>query len=179
MSEYQYYEFLALDRPLSAAEAQPYLLLLAQGKGQQAESQLRRAYITSIRPSSTAPAKAAAKRRTVADIRQHIAEARAERRTREAKQKQSELEKKGKERERYLQTVAMEVDRYWKKVDELVAQQTASAYDQVRDLLVDLSEAATLTQKRNDFTHRFNQFCTVHGCRPALMKRLERTKLMA
>ena len=163
---------------VSADEARPYLLLLLQGKARQAEAQIRRAYTTALRSSSSAPTTATAERRSVAEIRQLIGEARAERRAREAKQKQRALEKKRQERERHLTTVAADADRHWKKVAELVAQQTASAYDQVRDLLVDLSEAATLTQKRDDFVQRFTQVRATHGRRPALVKRLEKAKLM-
>jgi hypothetical protein len=161
---------------LSADEARPYLLLLVQGKARQAEAQIRRAYTASLRSSSSTTT--TSQRRSVADIRQLIGEARAERREREAKQKKRELEKKRQERERYLTTVAADAERHWKKVNELVAQQTASAYDQVRDLLVDLSEAAILAQKRDNFVQRFSQFRTTHGRRPALMKRLEQAKLI-
>jgi len=161
---------------LSVDEARPYLLLLVQGKARQAEAQLRRAYTTSSRSSSSTTT--TSQRRSVAEIRQLIGGARAERRAREAKQKQRELEKKRQERERYLTTVAEDVNRHWKQVEELAGQQRAAAYDRVRDLLVDLSEAATLTNKRDDFMQRFSQFRAIHGRRPALMTRLEKAKLI-
>ncbi len=163
---------------LPAEEARPYLLLLVQGKARQAESQLRRAYATSLRSSSSTPTTATAERRSVAEIRQCIGEARAERRAREAKQKQRELEKKRQERERCLMIVAENVDRHWKQVAELAEQQRASAYDRVRDLLVDLSEAATLTNKRDGFMRRFSQFRATYGRSTALMKRLEKAQLI-
>jgi hypothetical protein len=162
---------------LSADEAKPYLLLLLQGKARQAETQIRRAYATSLRSSSSTQAEAAPERCSVAALRQLVGKARAERREREAKKRQRELEKKRQERERYLATVAKDVERHWKQVAELAEQQTASAYDRARDLLVDLFEAASLTNKRDEFMKRFAQFRTTYGRRSALMRRLEKAKL--
>lgn len=162
---------------ISGDEARPYLLLLLQGKARQAEAQIRRAYVASLRSSSSAQTEAAPERRSVAALRQLVEKARAERREREAKKKQRELEKKRQERERYLATLAEDVDRHWKQVAELAEQQTASAYDRARDLLVDLADAASFTRKRDDFVQRFNQFRAAYGRRPALMRRLEKIKL--
>lgn len=60
---------------------------------------------------------------------------------------------------------------------KLAEQQIASAYDRARDLLVDLSEAATLTNTRADFAQRFRQFQAIHVRRPALRQRLEKAKI--
>jgi hypothetical protein len=162
---------------VSADEARPYLLLLLQGKARQAEAQIRRAYATSLRSSSSAQTEAAPARRSVAALRQLVEKARVERRGREAKKKQRELEKKRQERERYLATLAEDVDRHWQQVAKLAEQQIASAYDRARDLLVDLSDAASLTNKREDFAQRFRQFRATHGRRSALMQRLEKAKI--
>ena len=159
-------------------EARSYLLLLLQGQARQAEAQLRHAYTTSLRSSSSASATVTSERRSVAAIRQLVGKARVERRAREAKQKQKELGKKRQEREQYLTTVAADVDRHWKQVAKLAEQQIASAYDRARDLLVDLSEAATLTNTRADFARRFREFQAIHGRRPALRQRLEKAKLL-
>ncbi len=158
-------------------EARSYLLLLLQGQARQAEAQLRHVYTTSLRSSSSASATVTSERRSVAAIRQLVGKARIERRGRETKQKQKELEKKRQEREQYLTTVAADVDRHWKQVTKLAEQQIASAYDRARDLLVDLSEAATLTNTRADFAQRFRQFQAIHGRRPALRQRLEKAKI--
>jgi hypothetical protein len=163
---------------VSLEEAKPYLLLLLQGKARQAEAQIRRAYVTSLRSTSARQTVAEPERRSVAALRQLVEKARAERREREAKKKQRELEKKRQERERYLTTLVGDVDRHWKQVAELAEQQTASAYDRARDLLVDLSDAASLTHKREDFAKRFSQFRTAHGRRSALIRRLEKAKLV-
>jgi hypothetical protein len=163
---------------ISLKEAKPYLLLLLQGKARQAEAQIRRAYATSLRSSSAKPTAAEPERRSVAALRQLVEKARAERRERAAKKKQRELEKKRQERERYLTTLAGNVDRHWQQAAELAEQQTASAYDRARDLLVDLSEAASLTHKRDDFAKRFSQFRAAYGRRSALMRRLEKAKFV-
>lgn len=163
---------------VSADEARPYLLLLLQGQTRQAEAQIRRAYATSLRSSSSVPTEEAPARRSVAVLRQLVEKARVERRGRETKKKQRELEKKRQERERYLATLAEDVDRHWKQVAKLAEQQIASAYDRARDLLVDLSDAASLTNKREDFAQRFRRFRATHGRRSALMQRLEKAKLL-
>jgi hypothetical protein len=161
---------------VSADEARPHLLLLLQGKARQAEAQIRRAYATFLR-SSSAQTETLEERRSVAALRQSMEKARAQRREREAKKKQREQEKKRQERERYLMTLAEDVDRHWRQAAELAEQQTASAYDRARDLLVDLSDAASLTHKRKDFVQRLSQFRATYGRRSALMRRLEKAKL--
>lgn len=158
-------------------DARKYLLLMLQGKGRQAEQQLRQAYAAMQRSSSSLLKKTADTRRSVAALRELVGKARAERRGREAKQKQKEIEKKRQERERYLTTLAEDVDRHWQKVAKLAEQQIASAYDRARDLLVDLSDAASLTNTHADFARRFRQFQAIHGRRSALMQRLEKAKL--
>ena len=163
---------------VSADEARSYLLLLLQGQTRQAEAQIRRAYATSLRSSSSAPTAAAPARRSVAALQQLVEKARVERRGREAKKKQRELGKKRQERERYLATLAEDVDRHWKQVAKLAEQQIASAYDRARDLLVDLSDAASLTSTREEFAQRFRQFRATHGRRSALIQRLEKAKLL-
>ncbi|NOT58080.1 MAG: hypothetical protein HOP18_26040 [Deltaproteobacteria bacterium] len=162
---------------VAADDARKYLLLILQGEARQAEQLLRRAYTETQRASSSL-GKAADNRRSVAEIRQLIGKARVERRAREAKRKQKELEKKRQERERYLTTLAQDVEKQWKQVGKLAEQQIASTYDRARDLLVDLSDAATLTNTRTDFMQRFRQFQTVHGRRSALKQRLEKAKLL-
>ena len=162
---------------VAADDARKYLLLILQGEARQAEQLLRRAYTETQRASSSL-GKAADNRRSVAEIRQLIGKARVERRAREAKRKQKELEKKRQERERYLTTLAQDVEKQWKQVGKLAEQQIASTYDRARDLLVDLSDAAPLTNTRTDFMQRFRQFQTVHGRRSALKQRLEKAKLL-
>ena len=55
-----------------------------------------------------------------------------------------------------------------------MAQQIASSYDRARDLLVDLSEAYTLKQKRDEFLKKFTQFRATHTRRSALIRRLDK-----
>ena len=99
-------------------------------------------------------------------------QARTERREREEKKRQRELAKRRQERERYLASVAKDFERYWKEVSELAEQQTSSAYDRARDLLVDLSEASSLTHKKDEFLKRLGQFRATYARRSALMRRL-------
>jgi hypothetical protein len=126
-------------------EARQYLLLLLQGKARQAERELRQKYTMARRASSSpAAAESQQQRRSLAELRTLMEHARTAHLERQRQQKQRELEKQRQQRERYLATLAEDFTRHWRQLDDLVAQQIASAYDRARDLLVDLSDAYAL-----------------------------------
>ena len=161
-----------------AQEAQHYLLLLLQGKAKQAERELRQQYRMARQTrQSAATAGAIPDRRSLAELHTLAEEARTNRLERQKKQQQRTLEKQRQKRERYLVTVAENFDRHWQKVESLVAQQTASAYDQTRDLLVDLSDAYKLINDHGTFLAKFADFRATNSRRSALLRRLERAGL--
>ena len=160
---------------IPADEARHYLLLLLQGKAKQAEREVRQKYMLAGRAQvSPATVIAEQKRRTLAELHILVERARAERLERKRRQKQRELEKQRQQRERYLATLAEDFERHWREVDDFVAQQIASSYDRARDLLVDLSEAYTLKQERDEFLRKFAQFRATHTRRSALIRRLDK-----
>ena len=163
---------------LPADEARQYLLLLLQGKAKQAEREVRQKYTLAqrahISPATAAPEQ---KRRSLAELRTITESARTERLDRKRQQKQRELEKQRQQRERYLATLAEDFGQHWRQIDDLVAQQIASAYDRARDLLVDLSEAYTLKQKRDEFLRKLAQFRATQTRRSALIRRLDQAGL--
>lgn len=163
-----------------ADETQQYLLLLLQGKAKQAEREMRQKY-TLARRAQGSPATAASeqKRRSLAELRTLTERARAERLERKRRQQQRTLEKQRQQREQYLATLAEDFERHWREIEDFVAQQIASAYDRARDLLVDLSEAYTLKQKRDEFLRKLAQFRAAHSRRSALLRRLDKAGLIA
>jgi hypothetical protein len=110
----------------------------------------------------------------VAKLRELAEQARTKRREREEKKRERELAKRRQERERYLAALAEDFEQHWKKVSDLAEQQTSSAYDRARDLLVDLSEAASLAQGRAEFVKRLSQFRATYARRSALLQRLNK-----
>lgn len=155
-------------------EARHYLLLLLQGESRQAEHQIQQKYAMSQRSllsTQTAPAQEG---RSVAKLQELAEQSRTERREREEKKRARELAKRRQERERHLATLAEDFEHHWKKVAELTEQRTSSAYDRARDLLVDLSEAASLTQRRDHFLNRLRQFRATYARRSALLQRLDK-----
>jgi len=163
---------------IPADETRQYLLLLLQGKAKQAEREVRQKYLLAQRAHvSPAIAGSEQKRRTLAELRTLAERARAERLERKQRQQQRELDKQRQQRERYLTTLAEDFEQHWRQIDDFVAQQAASAYDRVRDRLVDLSDAYTLKQKRDEFLRKLAQFRTTHSRRSALIRRLDKAGL--
>jgi hypothetical protein len=155
-------------------EAKQYLLLLLQGKVQQAEAQIQRSYAVSLRSSLSTQTVSAQESRSVAKLRALAEQARTKRREREEKKRERELAKRRQDRERYLVALAEDYEQHWKKVSDLAEQKNSSAYDRARDLLVDLSEAASLTQRRADFVKRLSHFRATYARRSALLQRLNK-----
>ncbi len=155
-------------------EAKQYLLLLLEGKAQQAEAQIQRRYALSLRASLSTQTVSAQESRSVAKLRALAEQGRTERREREQKKRERELAKRRQERERYLTALAGNFEQHWKKVSDLAEQKTSAAYDHACDLLGDLSEAASLTQRRAEFVKRLSQFRATYARRSALLQRLNK-----
>jgi hypothetical protein len=136
--------------------ARQYLLLLLQGKAKQAEREIKQRYAMDQRASSSpTPAKSQPQRRSLAELRIIAEHARAKRLERKQQQKRRELEKQRQQRERYLATLAEDFAQHWRQVDDLVAQQIASAYDRARDLLVDFTPSYTNATSSRRNSHNF------------------------
>lgn len=165
---------------LPADEAKPYLLLLLNGNSRKAEQQIIHKYALSLRSSllgkRTAPAQ---ERRSVATLQTLAEQSRAERRQREQKKRTRELVKRRQQRERYLALLAKDFELHWKVVGELAAQRTSTAYDRACEVLVDLSEAASLAQRRNVFLKRLSQFRKSYARQSALLRRLDEARIVS
>lgn len=155
---------------LPAAEKSAMLKLLLTGNAQQAERKLKLRFLAWQREQQ--PIEKPGTRRTVAELHKLAASAAEARKRQEAVQrKKAEAERQAR-RETYLRTLAADFDRCWQGADKLAERGIASAYDEVKRALVDLSEAYALCATRAGFDRRLVQFMARHGKRGALVRRL-------
>lgn len=117
------------------------------------------------------------RRRTVAELYKLAASAAKTRKKQEAvRRKKAESERQAK-RETYLRTLAADFNQCWRIADKHAERGIASAYDEVKRSLVDLSDAYALCATRADFVRKLGQFMARHGKRGALVRRLADTGL--
>ena len=155
-----------------------YLLLLLQGKSRQAERKIRQDFAASLRHHGlTEQGSSPKKARSVAELLEEVNRVRAKRIEREEREKQRQAEERRKQRERYLAELAKDSGHIWKQAHELAAPGIASAYDEVRNLLVDLSEAYSLQQRQQEFSAKIDGFRATHARRTALIRRLDQAGL--
>lgn len=156
---------------LPTKEKAALLKLLLAGHAQQAERKLRLHYLAWQREQRPI-GDAEPRRRTVAELQKLAASAAETRKKQEAAQrKRAEAERQAK-REIYLRTLAADFDQSWRNVDKRAERGIASAYQEVKCALVDLSEAYRLCASRSDFDRKLVQFMARHGNRGALVRRL-------
>lgn len=156
---------------LPAAEKAAILKLLLAGHAQQAERRLRLRHLTWQREQRPT-GEAESPRRTVAELQDLAVSAAETRKTKEAaRRKRAEAERQAK-RETYLRKLAADFDQCWQNADKRAERGIASAYEEVKCALVDLSEAYTLCASRADFDRELAQFMVQHGKRGALVRRL-------
>lgn len=168
-----------LDASLAAlpeAEKNAILKLLLTGHVQQAERKLKLQSLAWRRdqPSGAqfSGAMPATPRRKVADLHKLAASA-AEARKKQAaiQRKTAEAERQAK-RETYLRTLAADFNKCWRTINKHAERGIASAYDEVKRSLVDLSDAYALCATRADFDRKLAKFMARHGKRGALVRRL-------
>lgn len=156
---------------LPAAEKTAMLKLLLTGSAQQAERKLKLRFLAWQREQQSV-AKPETRRRTVTELHELAASAAEARKRQEAvRRKKAEAERQVK-RETCLRTLAADFDRCWQAADKLAERGIASAYDEVKRALVDLSDAYALYATRADFDRKLVQFMARHGKRGALVRRL-------
>ena len=68
--------------------------------------------------------------------------------------------------------LAADFDQHWQGADKLAERGIASAYEEVKRALVDLSDAYSICASRADFDAKLVQFMAGHGKRVALARRL-------
>jgi hypothetical protein len=148
MSEYQYYEFQALDRTLTEREREELRSLSS------------RATITATRFTNHyewgdfkgAPPYAAER-------------ARKEKEEREA-------------RERYLKNLAQREVQAWGEIDALIATKQPGRYDEAVKLHCDLRELGLYQGRADEVDARLRRLCEEHPRKPSFLDRLKRAGLV-
>ncbi len=156
---------------LPAKEQATMLTLLLTGDAQQAERKLKLRFLAWQREQQPND-KSETQRRTVAELHRLAATAAELREKHDAVQRKKREAERQAKRETYLRTIAADFDRCWQAADKLVERGIASAYDEVKQGLVDLSEAYVLCATQSEFDRKLIQFMTRYGKRGALVRRL-------
>ncbi|MHB8348127.1 MAG: hypothetical protein ACYDHM_13325 [Acidiferrobacterales bacterium] len=156
---------------LPAAEKTTMLKLLLTGNTQQAERKLKLRFLAWQREQQPV-ATPETRRRTVAELHKLATSAAEARKRQEAvRRKKAEAERQA-NRETYLRALAADFDQCWQDTGKLAERGIASAYDEVKRALVDLSEAYALCAAQADFDRQLVQFMARHEKRDALVRRL-------
>ena len=154
----------------SRDEMAAVLKLLTEGRGQEAERQVRSrhaAWQKAQRPSvATAPM------RSVADLRELAKSASGVRLEREAKARAKQEADRLRQREAQLRRLMAGVDRHWETADAQAKRGSASGYEQAVQVLADLAEGYALISNPKEFERALRRFLVRHATRGALLRRL-------
>jgi hypothetical protein len=154
-------------------EAREYLLAVLRGESRKAEREIRSRYHDFVRQQSTGQRVDGAKRRTMAEIRDLVREARKEREMQEALERERKKIEHERKRREHLKEVAGRFPHWWKQAEAYAEEQKASSYDLARDILVDLRDAYALEGRQEEFATSLQNFASKYTRRPALMRRLK------
>ncbi len=92
---------------------------------------------------------------------------------------QMEREKREQERlarQRHLQEIHDQQEKYWRQIDQAVMRGTGTGYDEATNLLIELREAANQFKESQSFQEHFRAWVRPHLRRPAFVKRLQAHK---
>ena len=147
------------------------LKLIAQGRGSEAERQIKSrfaAWVKTQRPSSAS----ASPRRSVGQLRELALSATGVRRQREAEERAAQEAERRQQREAALRLLMADVDKRWATIDAQAQRGSASGYDQALRALTDLAEGYALTSSRKEFDRALRRLLVRHATRGALLRRL-------
>jgi hypothetical protein len=148
MSEYQYYEFLALDRPLTAE---------ASGAPPAAPGRVAAELRQAVGDHKAAREKAEEQRRREAEARRAAAHAAAY--------------------AKHLDQLATREEATWEKAAELIETKRPRDYDPATSLLRDLQALADRQQDPAAFRKRFGELRAQHQRKPSLLDRFDQAGL--
>ena len=147
--------------------------LLLAGRAQEAQQGVRQAYLAW--QSARRPSAEALPRRSLAQIRSGIAQAREQRLARE-KAAQAVLAAKQKAaREVQLVKLAARSAQVWQEIDTSLQRGSGVGYDQALQLIVELHDALKHVGQEAEFQLGFLKLMQVHGTRKAWVARLKQT----
>lgn len=166
---------------LSTDELRGVVRLLVQGHLSEAAQVVRQHYTESVRAWSLAEGTAPADtpRRTVAQLRTGLDEARAARQAHEQQARDAQRLHEAQQRAEYLRReILPRAGAIWGDVDAQLSRGSASAYDRALQRVRDLSDAMLLAGRQDEFQQRLAILMRGHGQRRVWVKRLQDAGLM-
>ncbi|MEI6707464.1 MAG: hypothetical protein WCK96_10065 [Methylococcales bacterium] len=162
---------------IPADKAKQLLGLLLEGRGQEAERQLKSEFFAWQREQSNHP-KELSRPRKVSDLQKLADIAKQERKEREIVAAKKAAAEKQRQLDAYLRTMYADAELLWASVDTKAQRATAANYNEVTRLIKELADAYKLAGDMNDFKNAFTAFINIHGKRKALVDRLKKEKLL-
>ena len=175
MSEYQYYEFAAIDRPLTRAE-------MADLRAASTRAAITPSGFVNHYEWGSLKADPAAWMRRYFDAFVYTAKwcsCRLSLRVplREAKERAKQEAECRRQREAQLRRLMVDVDKHWEAIDAQAQRGSAAGYQQAVRALSDLAEGDALTSSRKEFERALRRFLIPHATRGALLRRLTKAGL--
>ena len=150
--------------------------LLLAGRAQEAQQGVRQAYLAW--QSARRPCADALPRRTLAQIRSGIAQAREQRLAREKAAQAALAAKQKAAREVQLVKLAARSAQVWQEIDTSLQRGSGVGYDQALRLIVELHEALMHVGQGEAYLLRLARLMQVHGTRKAWVARLKQAGLL-
>lgn len=160
----------------SREEMAAILKLIAQGRGSEAERQIRSRFATWSKTQRLSSV-SALPRRSVAQLRELALSATGVRRQREGEERAAQEAERRQQREAVLRLLMADVDKRWATIDAQAQRGSASGYDQALRALTDLAEGYALTSSRKEFDRALRRLLVRHASRGALLRRLAKAGL--
>jgi hypothetical protein len=160
---------------ISIEQAKQLLALLLDGRGQEAERQVKSEFFTWQREQVHPPKQQT--RRKVSELRKLAEIAEQERKEHEAIAAKKAAGEKQRQLEQYLRTMYADAELLWASADTKAQRATAANYDEATRLIKELAAAYKLAGNMEDFNKALTAFINVHGKRKALVERLKKEKL--
>lgn len=160
----------------SRDEMAAMLKLVAQGRGREAEREIRvrRAAWSKAQYPSRASLET---RRTVGQLRELARSASGKRLTHEAEARAAAKAEHRLQREAALRLLMADVDKRWAAIEAQAQRGSAMGYEQVVRDLTDLAEGYALTSSRDEFDRALRRWLVRHAKRSALLRRLTKAGL--
>lgn len=166
---------------LSVDELRGVVRLMVQGHLHDAAQVVRQHYTESVRAWSVVDGTGSAEvpRRTVAQLRTCLDEARASRQAQERQARDAERQREALKRAEYLnREILPRAGAIWGDVEAQLSRGSASAYDRALTQVRDLSDAMRLAGQQDEFQQRLAILMRGHGQRRVWVKRLQEAGLM-
>lgn len=147
------------------------LKLIVQGRGHEAERQVRfrhAAWLKAQRPASAS----CAPRRSMGQLCELAQSASGVRLECEAKERAKQEAERRQQREATLRLLMADVDKRWAAIDAQAQRGSASGYGQAVQALAELAEGYALTSSRKEFDRALRRLLVRHATRGALIRRL-------